>query len=663
MLGLRFEEAVGDYLTEEERDVLEYAKIGDRYGSDEELNRYLQLARKRLPKALEELAKAKSGADEMAKKAWDTYNANVLGGKPVRKVRKVPELAKTGFSPRDDSPIVTVEALCAMLDGSLTEAGAMQAAIDLDGQIFTGPAHFLCWTDAAEMMGMREEEIFNMFHASGEQLNWREGFTTQDGTFLTREEAAVEYKNTLPDANLGPDDVHGKPGERDWLDSNDLNSEEYEMITASFATYDFLASLLEKWTPALLTSTGNVYTGRWHPEAYDKAAEAEPGIWPEERGTKPEVTFQDGFVDEDGRFLDREGMEVETGTHGETFAQQIAGNVEAPHAMDHTGLITFENEVGAQSFMEDDWVWTHGVEDVSISRIPDEPRVMFAVPDEDYADLITVAKRHGGYIPGMDRADVSESVAPVIDALVAKGWEYDGVQKGLDGSPFCYNFTRRGEGHGGTMGIMVDWDVEQAIAHADSVDQRFALGESVTPAIRTADGRVATGPIHALAWAEFDDGLTPEGFEALVTGGEEGFVDDDTGEFLDRREANWRLNSSNQELDSIDVTGYRAFDDAMMEIDTDSDDAASRAFAITSDRPYKPPVQGESAAAGSKMNATGHLGLGRNGPQGASGGGGGGGGAVGDAGMVKEPLPDDELSAIFGLNPEEMDQEPGDAPM
>jgi hypothetical protein len=144
------------------------------------------------------------------------------------------------------------------------------------------------------------------------------------------------------------------------------------------------------------------------------------------------------------------------------------------------------------------------------------------------------------------------------------------------------------------------WDNLDVILRSLSTNRRVCCGchemgsfkkrsrdpffDSVTPAVRAPDGRVATGPIHAVAWAELGQGMGAEEFAELVQAGTDGFVDDDSGEFLDRREANWNVNHDNRPLDAIDVTSARDFDRAIASLDYD--EVANAAFEITSERPY-----------------------------------------------------------------------------
>lgn len=59
-----------------------------------------------------------------------------------------------------------------------------------------------------------------------------------------------------------------------------------------------------------------------------------------------------------------------------------------------------------------------------------------------------------------------------IQALVARGWRYDGIQKGMDGKPHSYNFTS--PSHGGTMAILPGTTPERALLRASEVDASFS---------------------------------------------------------------------------------------------------------------------------------------------------------------------------------------------
>lgn len=61
----------------------------------------------------------------------------------------------------------------------------------------------------------------------------------------------------------------------------------------------------------------------------------------------------------------------------------------------------------------------------------------------------------------------------IVSALAKEGWHYDGIQKGLEGEPFAYTFTKR-DGHGSTILVKVEMSVDEAIQHARKADENMA---------------------------------------------------------------------------------------------------------------------------------------------------------------------------------------------
>ena len=50
-------------------------------------------------------------------------------------------------------------------------------------------------------------------------------------------------------------------------------------------------------------------------------------------------------------------------------------------------------------------------------------------------------------------------IATLFPTLALMGWDFDGVQKGLDGEPFCYNYTDARQGsksYGATLSVYAE---------------------------------------------------------------------------------------------------------------------------------------------------------------------------------------------------------------
>ena len=100
------------------------------------------------------------------------------------------------------------------MDTSVTES-IKCAAIRYEGQIYTGNSHFECYTNAAAAAGIDPEDQWAWVESRWDDIVSDDGFLTDDGRFLNREEAheeAVASRQAArkPEGSLDSEDLYVK---------------------------------------------------------------------------------------------------------------------------------------------------------------------------------------------------------------------------------------------------------------------------------------------------------------------------------------------------------------------------------------------------------------------------------------------------------------------
>ncbi len=114
------------------------------------------------------------------------------------------------------------------------------AAIQLNGNVYTGSSHYACWMAAAESMGVAQDKADEwMDRHHHEAIH---GFVTDEGEFLDRKAA---HAHSAQAGQIDPQDSRfaSRRGQREWLDSKDISESVEKLLDKPTKTPEELADL------------------------------------------------------------------------------------------------------------------------------------------------------------------------------------------------------------------------------------------------------------------------------------------------------------------------------------------------------------------------------------------------------------------------------------